>query len=63
MSFYKNYPNRKDWRKPYYGPKSIDTRCANKECYWCYKNKYHKHKKRIINIKQQLQNYENKEIS
>jgi hypothetical protein len=29
MSFDKNYPNRKDHRKPFYGAKAIDAACRN----------------------------------
>lgn len=29
MSFDKNYPNRKDHRKPFYGAKAIDVACRN----------------------------------
>lgn len=35
-SFDKYYPNRKDWRKPYYGCKAFDTSCrSHGSCPYC----------------------------
>lgn len=46
MSFDKNYPNRKDQRKPYYRSKAFDRTCRNHgSCTWCAKGRQHKHKK------------------
>lgn len=41
MSFDKNYPNRKDWRKPYLkGSKRFDVTCRNHgSCGWCHDNR------------------------
>lgn len=50
MSFDKNYPNRKDWRKPYRKSKRFDKQCRNHgKCSYCLSNRLHKHKKREIN--------------
>jgi len=36
MSFYKHYPNRKDWRKPYYDSRRFDSSCRNHgACGYC----------------------------
>jgi len=40
MSFYKEYPNRKDWRKPYRDSRGIDSQCKNHgRCSWCHQNR------------------------
>ena len=40
MSFDKNYPNRKDHRKPYRKAKAVDRSCRNhKSCPWCMDNR------------------------
>jgi hypothetical protein len=47
MSFDKEYPNRKDRRKPYKGSKSFDSSCRpNGGCSWCYGNRTHSTTKR-----------------
>ena len=48
MSFDKNYPNRKDWRKPYHKSKGFDNSCRpHGSCPWCEGNrKYSDIKKR-----------------
>lgn len=46
MSFDKNYPKRKDWRKQYRGAKSIDKSCRNHgNCEWCRRNRTFRSKK------------------
>ncbi|OMF08757.1 hypothetical protein BK127_27835 [Paenibacillus sp. FSL H7-0331] len=46
MSFDKDYPNRKDKRKKYYGAKSIDRTCRNHgSCPRCKGNRLHKYNK------------------
>lgn len=36
MSFKHTYPNRKDWRRPYYDARRIDPSCRNHgSCSWC----------------------------
>lgn len=36
MSFDKDYPNRKDWRKPYRGAPRFDRECRpGGDCPWC----------------------------
>jgi hypothetical protein len=52
MPFDKNYPNRKDKRKPYYGSKRFDASCRNHGSCPCGKKgtlqklkKEHKHDK------------------
>jgi len=40
MSFDKNYPNRKDKRKPYRKSKAFDTSCRNHgSCPYCKENR------------------------
>jgi len=40
MSFDKEYPNRKDHRKQYYGSKAIDHTCrSHGSCSWCENNR------------------------
>lgn len=40
MSFDKNYPNRKDKRKPYHGSKAFDRSCrTGGNCPWCEGNR------------------------
>lgn len=50
MSFDKNYPNRKDKRKPYRGAKAIDCSCRNHgSCPICLKKRtFFDTKKRIV---------------
>lgn len=46
MGFDKNYPNRKDKRKPYTGAKAISHRCRNHgDCPWCKGNREYRNKK------------------
>lgn len=47
MSFDREYPNRKDHRKRYYGAKSYDRSCRNNgTCGYCEDNRMHHNKKR-----------------
>ena len=47
MSFDKDYPNRKDHRKPYYRSKRFDRSCRNHgSCPWCLGNRTHKNARR-----------------
>ncbi len=42
MSFDKHYPNRKDWRKPYRGPKSLSRGCrSDGSCPYCRSGREH----------------------
>ena len=42
MSFDKNYPNRKDHRRPYYGSKAFDSFCRNHgSCPYCAEGRQH----------------------
>lgn len=44
MAFEKDYPNRKDWRKPYYPKnKRCDKSCrSHGGCPWCESNRMYK---------------------
>lgn len=47
MSFYKDYPNRKDHRKPYRGSASFDSSCRpNGGCGHCLNNRKHSERRR-----------------
>ena len=46
-SFYKNYPNRKDHRAPYYDSRAVDSGCKNHGyCDWCRGNRTFANRKR-----------------
>jgi hypothetical protein len=46
MGFDKDYPNRKDKRKPYRGSKAVDGTCRNHgSCPYCQKARKYKLKK------------------
>jgi hypothetical protein len=46
MAFDKRYPNRKDWRRPYFGPRQVDRTCrAHGSCPWCKDGRLHRDKK------------------
>lgn len=50
MSFDKNYPNRKDWRKPYLdsSPKSFDRTCrSGGSCPYCQRSRWYKAHKHV----------------
>lgn len=47
MSFDKNYPNRKDQRKPYRRSKAFDRTCRNHgSCPYCKLGRLHSNKRR-----------------
>lgn len=56
MSFdNKNYPNRKDKRKPYYKSGKHDRSCRpNGGCAWCQGNRLHKNDKQDAKYQQYL---------
>ena len=40
MTFYTNYPNRKDWRRPYRDSRAVDASCrSHGSCDWCVGNR------------------------
>ena len=62
MSFYKDYPNRKDWRKPHQGSKAVDSTCQNHgSCPWCESNRTYKLKREKLRVKDELIEYFNGE--
>lgn len=56
MSFDKQYPNRKDRRKPYpKSPQRCDRTCrVHGSCKWCARNRGHSTLKRDVASKEQL---------
>ena len=59
MAFDKNYPNRKDWRKPYRGAKAVDVTCrCHGTCPHCQGNRQHKNLKRQITADESLKEME-----
>jgi hypothetical protein len=49
------YPNRKDWRKPYKGCKSIDRTCRNHgSCPYCKNNRLFRNKREYLKLLNQL---------
>lgn len=43
MSLEQAIKHKKEYRKPYYGAKSIDSTCRNHgSCIWCKRNRLHK---------------------
>ena len=56
MSLDKNYPNRKDQRKPYYGSKRHDRSCRNHgSCGYCENNRlFNSQKREPLVIKNEL---------
>lgn len=56
MSFNKNYPNRKDWRKQ---PVSIWKRCGagRHSCPYCLGSRFHSTHKRELTATEQLKEY------
>lgn len=61
MGFDKYYPNRKDWRKPYfYGGGSKAKGCRpNGGCAYCYSNRFHSIHKKLLSANEQLKEYFN----
>lgn len=50
MSFDKDYPNRKDWRKPYRRGKRgyYDATCRpHGGCSWCFNARMHRHRRQM----------------
>lgn len=46
MSFDTNYPNRKDWRRPYRKSKAFDRSCRNHGgCGWCANGRKHRERR------------------
>lgn len=59
MSFDKQYPKRKDWRKTYWHSKSFDRSCRpGGSCPYCIGNRFYKNRKRLNSILNQLKEYE-----
>jgi hypothetical protein len=59
MSFDKEYPNRKDKRKPFKGAKAIDYSCRNNRgCKACLSNRQHKNIKRAMKAEEEMNEYE-----
>ena len=55
MSFDKDYPNRKDKRKPYYKSKRVDRSCrCHGGCEWCMGNRLHKFRKKELVTEDEL---------
>ena len=53
MSFDKDYPNRKDKRKPYRNSKRFDRTCRNHgSCLWCERNRTLNAKRRELAAEQ-----------
>lgn len=51
----KYYPKRKDWRKPYYGSKSVDRSCrSHGSCPWCQSGRKYRHKKKLAALEFQI---------
>ena len=59
MSFDKEYPNRKDWRKPYKGSKRFDVSCRNHGgCGWCEGNRRYQYIKELEKAMDMIEEYE-----
>lgn len=57
MSFDKNYPNRKDKRKPYYGGGKCYRSCRpGGSCPYCQANRQYQQKKADASFKQDMKN-------
>lgn len=55
MSFDKNYPNRKDWRRPYRGSKRFDRTCrCHGGCGYCEGNRTYTTRRALAATGQQL---------
>ena len=60
VGFDKEYPNRKDRRKQYYGSRAIDHTCrSHGSCPYCQRGRKHKGHKDEINVKEQLNEWRN----
>lgn len=51
MAFDKTYPNRKDWRRQYYGAGRIFASCRpGGDCPWCQGNRRHQLMKQLLRM-------------
>ncbi len=58
MSFDKDYPNRKDHRKPYRDSRRFDGTCRNnKDCPYCKGNRLYQYNKQIEKTNIDLEDY------
>ena len=58
MSFDKNYPKRKDWRKPLRRSKRFDRSCRNHGgCPWCEGNRTHINDARELGADEQIEDF------
>lgn len=58
MSFDKAIESGKEHRKPYKGAKRVSYRCRNHgDCSWCKENRLYKNIKRLIAVKQRMEEY------
>lgn len=56
MGFDKEYPNRKDKRKPYKDSRAVSAHCRNNgSCSWCKGNRNYSNKKKDDSNKNQLE--------
>jgi hypothetical protein len=63
MSFDKQYPNRKDKRKPYRGSKRFDRTCRNHgACPYCETNRLHNTEKRKSIADASMEEFVNKDM-
>lgn len=61
MGFGKDYPNRKDKRKPYYGSKRFDITCrCHGGCAYCESNRKYSEPKRKQTADLSLKEYKGK---
>ena len=59
MSFDKNFPNRKDRRKPYNKSKRFDKTCRNHgSCGWCREDRLHRRQLLVQALKDRIQELE-----
>lgn len=59
MSFDKNYPNRKDWRKPYRKSKAFDASCRpHGTCGWCQGNRQHQYNRQMDLVDSLMEEWE-----
>lgn len=58
MSFYKDYPNRKDWRKDYRDQRSVDSTCrSHGSCGYCTNSRLYNKRKVELASKQRIEEY------
>ncbi len=59
MSFYKEYPNRKDHRRPYRDSRRVDSHCKNHSfCAYCRDNRTYCDRKRRLAADQQIKEWQ-----